>query len=255
MKNTTRKKLLKVVTAVATLGIVAAVSFSATFAYLTARTERKVNTFSSGGVDIELTEPNFEHPQNKVEYKPGDTIVKDPMITTLSDEATYVAAVVTYYKEISKEEYEAGIAGNEKVYKVRESGNDVYYKWITANGFKKDIAELNFNEERWAKAVGMPSLSPANVFYYKGTEPKLAKLEKNKNTESLFTHVKFKKESSVLGEGEAKVGGNSIPNVKILVTAFAVRASSYEDVDAAKDALNALIEAHFNEIKLTGDGT
>lgn len=254
MKNTTRKKLLKVVTAVATLGIVAAVSFSATFAYLTARTERKVNTFSSGGVDIELTEPNFD-PDHRVEYKPGDTIVKDPMITTLSDEATYVAAVVTCYKEISKEEYDAGVAGNEKVYKVRESGKDVYYQWILPTTFERDIATLNFNEDRWAKPSKMPSLSSAYVFYYKGLESELAKLEKNKNTESLFTQVKFNKESRVLGEGEAKVGGNSIPNVKILVTAFAVRASSYENVGAAKNALNALIEAHFNEIKLTGDGT
>ncbi len=276
MKKATKKnkKLLKVVTAVTALGVVAAVSFSATFAYLTALSERKTNVFTSEGIDIEQTESNWNPKKDHI-YQPGSEFDKNPKVTNTAESKanTFVATALSFFVEISQSDYNDASAdrtANPKRYRVvdvDDNGKTVrkYYKRIGMSDFTSKYATLeNLDSTNW-DAAGV-AIADSAIYYYcgKAGTGKLEELypatETNKGkqtteTTELFTGVKFLSEGGAMGSatGPATVGGNSIPDVKIVVTSFAVKAASYADVPAAKTALENLIRGHINEVKLDGE--
>lgn len=70
----------KLVAAVASVCLVAALGVGATLAYYTAESDAKVNTFTIGNVKIDLLEPEWE-PENGKDLVPGAEVPKNPMIT------------------------------------------------------------------------------------------------------------------------------------------------------------------------------
>lgn len=70
----------KKITLLLSLALAVAIGIGGTLAWLTAKTESKVNTFTVGNINITLTE---EAGGNTKEFKmvPGQTITKDPKVT------------------------------------------------------------------------------------------------------------------------------------------------------------------------------
>lgn len=117
-----KKKILAITLCVAMLAIMLV---SGTMAYFT-DTQAKVNTFTMGKVDIELTEPSYS-PGNdgKLKVFPGQIYSKDPTITVASDsEDCYLVATVT-------------ISQRANLYKLYENDTDVTKDWglsLAGNG-------------------------------------------------------------------------------------------------------------------------
>lgn len=79
----------KIIALVVTLSLVGAFALSATMAYLTGQSEKVVNAFTVGDINITLAEPNVWKPNSKI--IPGEPIPKDPTVTvTQGSEPCYV---------------------------------------------------------------------------------------------------------------------------------------------------------------------
>ncbi len=250
-----KRKIFKVATAVATLGVVAAISFSATFAYLTALTEQKTNTFASKGVDISIDEtpwnPDVEH-----QYVPGQSFDKAPKVDVdKTSQPAYVAAVLTYWQGISQQEYtKDGLdSGAEKAGYAKVGDN--YYKRISPSDFAK-IAKTEFDSSheinpKWV-AKSSATTGQYLTYYYKGTAStnELQIVDPNANTEELFKKVIFNDELSAatLPKGQTST---TLSDIKIIVSAYAVRASSYSSFDLAKGELDRLITGNIASVKPT----
>lgn len=100
----TRKVLLMGIASV----LVAAVSVSATLAYLTAQTSPVTNTFTgSGGITGQVEEPQYDaNSSNNGTFTIGKPITKDPLIAnTTSNAAIYVGAKVSFWINVSGNTY------------------------------------------------------------------------------------------------------------------------------------------------------
>ena len=237
MKKETKKKLLKTMTAVASLAVVAAISFGATMAYLTARTNKRVNSFASGGVDITLNEGAWD-PDTSHVYAPGSKMDKSPEIdVNEGSETTYVAMTLQYY-----------------VY----NKNTKAYQSMTYTQFKENFGDIYRDDDTAGVNAGWVTLdsdagtningakSVMTYYFATGTIDSITEftpVEAETGTSPLFNYVKFKTTGTYLGkEGEASTTSVELPNIKIVVNAYAVRASTYDNVTAAKTALDNLIK-------------
>lgn len=254
-----KKKILKVATAVATLGVVAAISFSATFAYLTALTPQKTNTFTSQGVNISVDEGSWDF-NVKHKYVPGQSFDKVPTVTVDTEsQPAYVAAVLTYWQGITQQEYNdnglTGGAEKDGYAKVGENASAKYYKRISESEFAEiartyydDAHEINTEWE----SKGEPTSAQYLTYYYKGTSNsgELQIVEPEGATSELFNKVIFDDDLSAAtrpGVGTS----TTLSDIKIIVSAYAVRASSYSSFDLAKNELDRLISGNINSVKPT----
>lgn len=103
MKENKNRGVRKVLLMAISVALVAAVSVSATLAYLTAKTDPAVNTFTaSGGITGEVIEPDtefekFEH------FVPGEEIKKNPMIDNDTlDYDIWVGAKLEFQIDVGK---------------------------------------------------------------------------------------------------------------------------------------------------------
>jgi len=87
-----RTKITAIIIVVAAAAIIAA---GATLAYFTADGGTKTNTFTTGEVKVELSEPSWK-PENGSKYGPGDIIPKDPQVTNTDKTDAWVAIRVKY---------------------------------------------------------------------------------------------------------------------------------------------------------------
>lgn len=99
-----RKKSL--ISMVVALSLVAVIMVGATLAYLTAKTDDVVNTFTIGKVDIKLTEPSWD-PNNATNLEPGAEVAKDPIVTNVGKNDAYVAVLVTGMDDMIAAGFEA----------------------------------------------------------------------------------------------------------------------------------------------------
>ncbi len=92
MKEKKNKGARKVLLVAISAALVAAISVSATLAYLTAKTDAKDNIFTaSGDISGEVIEPNYD-PDAANKFLPGVPVAKDPML----DNDTSVGADQTF---------------------------------------------------------------------------------------------------------------------------------------------------------------
>ncbi len=281
MKN---KKLLKVATSVAALGLVAAVSFGATMAYLTAVSPKKTNTFTSNGISITLDEPDYRKDETPP-YSPGDSFDKDPEIKAgQNSEATYVAMTLQYFRKADADDYEQGKLKSGLTSKKLGSEDWIvltqtdFFKIAELNGISDEVgtignvvpitdhAESDMNKDvkptntNWI--YGGPVGSNSTYVYYYGKSAaqgasasvNFIKIDTTAGTTSdpddvvatnpLFTKVTFKTTPNYVGK--------KAPDVKIVATGYAVRAGSYESGAVAniKTDLQTLITGNSGNVSL-----
>lgn len=80
------KKNKKMIIAVLSICLVAAIAIGGTIAFLFDKQE-VTNTFTVGNLDITLTEPNWNDETDGKDLMPGDTEVKDPTITEVANDS------------------------------------------------------------------------------------------------------------------------------------------------------------------------
>ena len=145
-----KKKILAVVLAVVILAVAAV---GATLAYLTAKSETIVNTFTLGNVSISLTETPFENKK----LIPGTTYAKDPQVTVgATSEDCYVFVKLVEDNGALADDDE-GTAGEDETVDALEweiaAGwtkleNGVYYRKVTdENGDKNKALKVLADDE------------------------------------------------------------------------------------------------------------
>ena len=83
----------KIIFGILTLGLLAVLVIGSTLAYMTDR-ENKENTFTVGTLDVSLEEKNWKEGTDGDEAVPGDTFVKDPVVTAVKNDS-YIRMRVT----------------------------------------------------------------------------------------------------------------------------------------------------------------
>lgn len=101
MKDNRNKDTRKTLLLLVSCALVVAISVGITMAYLTAKTNEKVNTFSaSKGITGETLEPHYDSASNPYTI-PGKKVNKDPLIqNTTADANIVVGAKVSFYINI-----------------------------------------------------------------------------------------------------------------------------------------------------------
>lgn len=123
------KKLMAAVAVALTL----CVTIGGTLAWLTDKTESKVNTFTVGNIDIDLGETTSDY-----KMVPGNTIAKDPKVTVKKNsEACWLFVKVEESSNLDDFiTYTVPVAADKWVQLVDASGNDVdgvYYREVPAS--------------------------------------------------------------------------------------------------------------------------
>lgn len=203
----------KTIAIVALVVLVAVASVLGTLAYLTS-TDTVKNTFTVGKVNITLDEAEVDMngvavtPAKRVkknEYKlmPGHTYTKDPMVTVLAgSEPSYIKMTVTFSKANELDAIFAPTGADlTSIFKGYDSAN-----WI-AKGNTKDAAANTRTYEFWYKeTVGAPTADVA--------------------LDALFDSI------TILGEiTQAQL--ETIKDMTITVTAYAIQADGFANADAA----------------------
>jgi len=85
----------KIAIVIASLVLIASLVIGGTIAYLT-DTDSATNTITVGAIDIDLDEPNWDDDNDGKDKVPGDTEVKDPIVTAV-DGDSYMRVVVSFY--------------------------------------------------------------------------------------------------------------------------------------------------------------
>ena len=193
--------------------LLVAASVMGTMAYLTS-TDKVENTFTVGKVAIKLDEAKANTDGSLVdgaarvkanEYKllPGHTYNKDPMVTVLSgSEASYIKMTVTYSKASALDAIFASTGADlTSIFKGYDSAN-----WI-AKGNTKDAAANTRTYEFWYKeTVGAPTADVA--------------------LDALFDSITIPGEIT-----QAQL--ETIKDMTITVTAYAIQADGFANADAA----------------------
>lgn len=134
-----KKKLLTIVTAVT---LCAAMAVGATLAYLFDINDAIENNFTFGGnINTEIDEPNF--PDDPPEIKPGDYVIKDPIVKNLDNSKydVYVAMKIDFtigedigYDEFLKIADLSGIGTDWTIKKATDGNLVAFYNPILAVG-------------------------------------------------------------------------------------------------------------------------
>ena len=203
----------KTIAIVALVVLVAVASVLGTLAYLTS-TDTVKNTFTVGKVNITLDEAEVDMngvavtPAKRVkknEYKlmPGHTYTKDPMVTVLAgSEPSYFKMTVTFSKANELDAIFAPTGADlTSIFKGYDSAN-----WI-AKGNTKDAAANTRTYEFWYKeTVGAPTADVA--------------------LDALFDSITIPGEIT-----QAQL--ETIKDMTITVTAYAIQADGFANADAA----------------------
>lgn len=205
----TKKTLLMMVCAV----MLVLVSVMGTMAYLTS-TDTVTNTFTVGNVQIKLDEAAANADgsliadaarvkANSYKLLPGHTYNKDPMVTVLNgSEASYIKMTVTFSKANELDAIFAPTGADlTSIFKGYDSAN-----WI-AKGNTKDAAANTRTYEFWYKeTVGAPTADVA--------------------LDALFDSITIPGEIT-----QAQL--ETIKDMTITVTAYAIQADGFANADAA----------------------
>ena len=113
-----RKGLLSVVLATCLVGVTLV---GATFAYFQDVTQEKVNTFTVGGVNINLLEPSW-HKENGIDLYPGAVVAKDPRISNVGKSDGYIVMKISGMDRMTQTGFSA-VYDNENWDKVDAQGN------------------------------------------------------------------------------------------------------------------------------------
>jgi len=190
-----RTKITAIIIVVAAAAIIAA---GATLAYFTADGGTKTNTFTTGKVTVDLTEPSW-NPENGKKYGPGDEIPKDPWVTNTDKTDAWVAIRVKY-----------SLNNNPLSYSD-------FQRQLWTNG------GLDFDKQNWELLEDRDT--NGQVYMYKTKQ-----LAKGESTTPLFTKVPiaFQIPSDLIVDGQ-------LPSFVISVKGVGVQAENITKEDAIKE--------------------
>lgn len=238
---------------IATVAVVA-VSFSATFAFLTSKTDEIENTFTpSSNIAVKIDEPNWKSDENKdghygendaKSYTANQFIEKDPYLTNNTTSTThndeYMSLELSYVLNDENDvEHEVDYAEFSKVAKVYYKDSDSTVK----EGFNPSWTALSKDDSEHGIY---------DRFYYKGDASDLKIVPKDGTTDRIFDFVKINTELKLQNaDGSTNtinlkdVDGNSftakgMPKFNITVKGFAVQADNIETSEAKSELLNLM---------------
>lgn len=190
-----RTKITAIIIVVAAAAIIAA---GATLAYFTADGGTKTNTFSTGSVTVQLTEPNWDSTGKKMaeKYGPGDVIPKDPQVTNTDKTDAWVAIKVKYSLNNGPLSY-----------------SDFQNKLLTNNGLDFDLSNWTLLENRG---------TDGQLYMYRTI------LKKDQKTEALFTKVPIAFGNIELIEGQ-------LPTFAIDAWGYGVQAENITEQQAKEE--------------------
>jgi predicted ribosomally synthesized peptide with SipW-like signal peptide len=187
----------RIVLAAAACALVVSTGIGGTMAYLTDKTDTKVNTFKVGKVEIEVEEPtwdankkdNSKYAQNLV---PNQTVQKDPQVknTGNNDAIVFMKVTVPVKSGITF----AGANGT----KERASGNPEELFYLQTKGTdEKTAADGNSFGSDWVELTSLEETdsSDGTKTYVFGYDKKLAAGSDGKDgasTSALFNQVQLK---------------------------------------------------------------
>ena len=189
-----RTKITAIIIVVAAAAIIAA---GATLAFFTDR-DTKTNTFSTGSVTVELSEPNWDQ-EKANKYGPGDIIPKDPQVTNTDKTDAWVAVRVKYSLDDNYMGY-----------------SEFKRKLLANNG-------LDFDLNGWEllKDEG----SDGQLYMYKTV------LKQNQKTGALFTQVP-------IAFGNIELINGQLPNFAIDVQGYGVQAENISEDQARQELID-----------------
>lgn len=180
------KNKKKIVTAIASLALVGAISIGATLAYLSAQTQTMKNTFTAPGTNlsIELREPawdgyNFGEGTNpdgttaNPDYKgsetlgiteaatfaPGSEVAKNPMVKNTSTQDVWIAVVVD---KTDLPDY-VDIAWNDTNWTIVDKGADKVIAYYNTTKAANEATEAVFTQVSIANTVSSITASSFDI--------------------------------------------------------------------------------------------
>lgn len=206
--------------------VVACLGVAGVSAYFT-DAQAKTNTFTVGKIDIELTEPNWENPDNNDEgpgdpdeITPGEELPKDPKVTNNGNNEAYVFLEVRVpYKEgiITADDDGNRIttAADKKVelfsYDVKTGWEEVTVGTDGASGKGLAVADEGYIRHVYAYA----------------TDGALTALTETSATDTLFDYIKFANVVESVDGGDLEFDTLNVP-----VIAYAIQTENLTDAAA-----------------------
>lgn len=250
MENKKSKRVFKVVMAAMSLALVAAISYGATLAFMSSKTNDKTNTFtSSANVGINLTEDKSwkEDPVTKIgskPYSPDEEVSKNPKVElTGKSDSAYVAVKLLFLVE------DAGGTLNS------DGAPGSGYKAITYNDFL-NVASLEYDDNldkdgsskkdginpNWQILNNSKNNAGGLILYYSENGTDLKELTKDAPTPTVFDYVKFKEQTELQKEWTSTADRTSTfclydeenhkyKNLVVQVVAYAVDSNMSIDED------------------------
>lgn len=256
------KKYLKVLTSI---GLVLAIAVGFTFAYLTADTGEKVNSFTgANNITGETTETEWKHDENGWEdFLPGDATYKNPTVKINGDQDAWVGLKLTIVDKTTGSDVEMSLADFIAKYGTfYTSENGEYANSIDVASLAKGM-NLGTEDNKWTdngsqfyvyNSVVAAGTSAKPLFdavqintgvykYYTTSSAKetVYKYEldadgnKIESTKTLVTENTFISESEVLVDDKGNVINDlKLPTFDIVLHGYAVQAGLDKDVAAAE---------------------
>ncbi len=245
MKEKKNKGLRKVLLVAISVALVAAVSVSATLAYLTARSNTKTNTFTaSGNITGEVIEPNAEFDKFD-DWVPGETIVKNPMVDNdTSEYAIWVGAKLSFqidigdgyesvpYSTFAKYVVVNGLGGDGwTAYDNAKNDGNLYYYYnsaLAADG--GDTTEKNYgSSDAKGGTTGASTDDSTKAIFDSVTPVSAITIREKSDSESYVTTI------NPNGPQEGEIYQKFL--FKITVSGYGVKQETTVTLDDAKDVI------------------
>ncbi len=195
MENKKSKRIFKVVMAAMSLALVAAISYGATVAFMSSKTNDKNNVFtSSASLKIDILENNWDANST---YSPDSVIDKDPQIKVEEDsDSAYIACKIMF------------LVADEKGTLDEEGEVGTGYKSISYNDFKKVATFVKSDtsegiNDAWQILSTSENEKKGLILYYTKVHDDhrdLLNVDKDNLTTEIFNKVKFKGQDALQKE-------------------------------------------------------
>lgn len=207
-KKLTSDKRVRLRNTLIALMLVLTVGICGALAFLTA-TDSEKNLFTVGNVDIELTEPKWDenNPDGTLEnIIPGQTIEKDPTLTNVGDNNSYVYLMVEVPKAFKT--YVSSNGSLTEEYNHQLFSYEINDGWSLINSKVNDDESYNYYLYAYNTALIPESLDS----------------EKTGSSATLFDEVVFSDVTSKLVDPAT---GEPLVNLDIKITGYAIQSDYY----------------------------
>lgn len=230
------KKYLKVL---ASIGLVLAIAVGFTFAYLTADTGEKVNSFTgANNITGETTETEWEHGENGwKDFLPGDATYKNPTVKINGDQDAWVGLKLTIIDKTTGSDVPMSLA--DFVAKYGTFYTDVNGEYADPIDVTKLALGMNIGTEdnKWSEAESQFYVYNNEVVAGTSAKPLFDAVQINTGVYKYYT---TSSEKETVYKYQLDVDGNKIEESKTLVTENTFVSESEVLVDENGNVINDL---------------